>query len=67
MIIGWYLFGYLTNDNSVGNQGFGEYSLNLNSLINPMSASLFIKSLPYPIEQSEGYNYLGIGILLLCT
>ena len=65
LIIGWYFFGYFTNNNSVGNQGFGLYSTNLNSLINPMNYSLFINSLPHPPYQSGGYNYLGLGILLL--
>ena len=65
LIIGWYFFGYLTNNNSVGNQGFGLYSTNLNSLFNPINSSLFIKSLPHQPYQYGGYNYLGLGILLL--
>ena len=65
LIIGWYLFGYFTSKNSLGNQGFGWYSTNLNSLINPRNSSLFINSLPIQTYQYEGYNYLGLGILLL--
>ena len=45
--------------------GYGELSLNLNSLVNPMTyGSLVFPELPviHPL-QVEGYNYLGVGVI----
>lgn len=47
--------------------GYGGFSMNLNALINPMSpGALVLPALPvaHP-EQYEGYNYLGLGIIVL--
>ncbi len=65
LITGWYLFGYLPSPSSNILYGYGKYSLNLNSIFNPMSFSSFLKSLPVQEYQYEGFNYLGLGILLL--
>ena len=65
LLIGWNFFGYFSINNSVKSSGFGFYSTNLNSLFNPLTTSLFIKSLPVRDGQYEGFNYLGLGILLL--
>jgi hypothetical protein len=45
--------------------GYGLFSLNLNSLINPMAyGSILLPALPViHAAQVEGYNYLGLGIL----
>jgi hypothetical protein len=47
--------------------GYGLFSLNLNSLINPMAyGSILLPALPViHAAQVEGYNYLGLGILAL--
>ncbi len=45
--------------------GFGVFSTNLNSFINPMNRSLLVRSLPTTRGQYEGYAYLGAGWLLL--
>ncbi len=47
--------------------GYGEFSLNLLSPINPMGhGSILLPPLPLTnMGQFEGYNYLGIGILAL--
>ena len=43
------------------------YESNLNTFINPLGKSRFLKDLPLAIGlQYEGYGYLGAGMLLLC-
>jgi hypothetical protein len=45
--------------------GFGLYSMNLNAFVNPMNTSIYVSTLPIgPAAQSEGYQYLGLGLLL---
>jgi Family of unknown function (DUF6311) len=47
--------------------GYGFFSLNLNALVNPMEyGSILLPALPliHP-AQTEGYNYLGLGIITL--
>lgn len=65
LIFGWYFFGYFMTDGSEGGS-YGLYSLNLNALFNPMDEySRFVKPMPVNDGQYEGFNYLGIGIILL--
>ncbi|OHD21858.1 MAG: hypothetical protein A2Y34_11120 [Spirochaetes bacterium GWC1_27_15] len=46
--------------------GFGDYSLNLNALINPQDFSCFLKERKYAIfGQYEGFNYIGLGLIIL--
>lgn len=70
--LGWYLFGYLSSNSSVGNI-YGVYSLNPITLFNsvPFTSSLryLLKDSPVSSQistyQYEGFNYLGVGILIL--
>ena len=52
---------------SYGENGFGDYSMNLNSFWNPMGFSAFLKDLPVGPKQYEGFNYLGLGAILLLS
>lgn len=71
---GWCLgvVGWSSGDSR---EGFGFYSMNLNAPVNPSSPfgyqwSRFLQPLPQGAGQYEGFNYLGLGILLLlavCT
>ncbi|HPV70696.1 MAG TPA: DUF6311 domain-containing protein [Candidatus Magasanikbacteria bacterium] len=45
--------------------GFGDFSLNLNALVNPLGWSNFLPQLPIQEHQFEGFNYLGLGLILL--
>lgn len=46
--------------------GFGFYSSNINTIINPQRTSGILPTLPLATEgQGEGYGYLGLGILIL--
>lgn len=48
-----------------GENGFGDYSMNLNSFWNPMGFSAFLSDLPVGPKQYEGFNYLGLGAIIL--
>ncbi|MCX6778932.1 MAG: DUF6311 domain-containing protein [Candidatus Magasanikbacteria bacterium] len=48
-----------------GAGGFGEFSMNLNSLFNSMGWSKIMPEWPIAQFQFEGFNYLGLGVLLL--
>lgn len=45
--------------------GFGLYRTNLLTLINPFNWSYLLKNLPGAPEDSEGFGFLGLGLLFL--
>lgn len=60
------VFGFV----NIGNFGASEYtdfSMNILSPINPLSGALLFKHIPLVDSRQdyEGYNYLGLGVLLL--
>lgn len=62
-----WLIGYFYVGSTGSSGGFGVYSMNLNSLFNPQGwSSYFLKDQLYATSgQYEGFNYLGIGVILL--
>lgn len=48
-----------------GENGYGEYSMNLNSFWNSMGFSAFLNGLPLGPKQYEGFNYIGLGTMIL--
>ncbi len=68
ILAGWWLSGlfvYGLDGNKVVH-GFGIYSANLNTLINPMGRGALLPTLAvHHPQQSEGFNYLGLGWILL--
>ena len=62
-----FLMGYFAiplENSSAG--GFGVYSMNLNAFFNPFAFSRFLPELATTSSQQfEGYNYLGLGLILL--
>ncbi len=70
-----YALGLLTRGGDGGAMGYGEYSLNLNALFNPRSLDLYaeggvrdwsavLPTLGQLPKQYDGFNYLGLGLLL---
>jgi hypothetical protein len=59
-----YFFGWFFGKTQGEAYGFGVYSANVLSLINPQFGSLLFKSLKVGDGQYEGFAYLGIGIIL---
>lgn len=66
LILGWYFWGYLPSPGSQSNSySYGHFALNVLSIINPQDSSLFMNTLPLRTGDYEGFNYLGLGIILL--
>ena len=59
IILGYFSVEAITID------GYGIYSMNLNAPFNPLGWSAFLKGLPITFAQYEGFQYLGLGSLLL--
>jgi hypothetical protein len=59
------LFGYVGTTIPLGGRGFGSYSADLLTLINPMGLSRFLPTLPTGSGQYEGFGYVGGGALVL--
>ncbi|MBB5413941.1 hypothetical protein HDG34_007924 [Paraburkholderia sp. HC6.4b] len=70
MLSAMFVAGYFQDFRS-DSYGFGFSSMNLNALINPLGAnghntSMYVSPLPTGTAgQYEGYQYLGLGLLLL--
>lgn len=61
-----WLAGYFMLDNRGGQAGFGRYRMNLLSMIDPDGLwSLLLPDQPGGAVGYEGFNYLGIGVLVL--
>ncbi|MEM9535422.1 MAG: DUF6311 domain-containing protein [Cyanobacteria bacterium P01_A01_bin.3] len=69
LIASWYFFGYFSQGSSAfSGVPFGRYSMNLLSPINSMGFSMVLPQLPTATDgQYEGFNYLGLGTLLLAA
>lgn len=63
----WMVLGTLAPGVNTGTVGFGFFSTNLLSLLDPMdrSRSLFLPPLPHGPGQYEGIAYLGAGVIAL--
>jgi Family of unknown function (DUF6311) len=57
--------GYIGSGISWGANGFGEYSADLLTLVNPAGTSRFLPALPVAPGQYEGFGYVGSGMLVL--
>ncbi|RKG86136.1 hypothetical protein D7W82_17640 [Corallococcus sp. CA049B] len=58
------LFGYF-GGGGLGAEGFGDFSADLATLVNPMGWGRLLPDLPAAPRQGEGFGYLGAGALLL--
>jgi hypothetical protein len=45
--------------------GYGDFSMNLNAIFNPLDWSGILSDRPTIFYQAEGFNYLGLGVILL--
>ena len=63
LLAGYYLFGYSHIQPQSGS--FGELSMNLNAFINPDTVPSFLKARDTLPLQYEGFNYWGLGVLVL--
>lgn len=65
LLLTTFILGGFSPGSSFSASGLGVYSTNLNSLFNPSGYSKMLLSLPQGSGQSEGFGYLGVGMLLL--
>ncbi len=61
----WWLSGLLGTGQELGKWGFDYFSMNLNALINPLTHSRLLPTLPAGGGQYEGLAYLGLGMIVL--
>ncbi len=59
------ILGLFLDNVSSAAWGLGDYSFNLNGLINPQGFSAVFSNLPTYNDQHEGFAYLGLGIIVL--
>lgn len=69
-LAGGVLCGAIGTGSSLSREGYGEFSMNLNALVNPYSRGQYTWSrilpvLPQQAGQYDGFNYLGLGVLAL--
>jgi hypothetical protein len=65
-VIVLYVFGAFYGSSSGYGEGYGSFTSNLNTFINPLFGSIVLKPMKlYYSWQFEGYGYLGIGVILL--
>lgn len=62
----FFIVGGFTSLLSSGGSGFGFFSANLNTFVNPWRYSTFFKKMGMTDLQYEGFAYLGLGMLILC-
>jgi len=70
--VGGVLCGAIGSGTGASRSGYGDYSMNLNALINPTSRggytwSRLYQVMPQQPGQYDGFNYLGLGVLALIT
>ena len=62
----FFIIGGFTSLLESGGSGYGFFSANLNTFINPWRYSTFFKKMSMTDWQYEGFAYLGLGMLVLC-
>lgn len=62
----FFIIGGFTSLLASGGSGYGFFSANLNTLINPWRYSTFFKKMGMTDLQYEGFAYLGLGMIVLC-
>lgn len=60
-----WLVGYFSGIPMESRPGFGFYRMNILSFLNPDGWSYILKNIPSSPGEYEGFNYLGLGLLLI--
>ncbi|MFY1827774.1 DUF6311 domain-containing protein [Myxococcus fulvus] len=63
----FFAFGYVGQGVRGAAHGFGAYSADMLTLINPMAWSRTLPAIPTRKDQYEGFGYLGTGVLVLAV
>ena len=65
LLLAFWQTGYFIPGHLLLQHGFGEYKMNVLSLLDPSGWSYLLKDVPETELEYEGFNYLGLGWLLL--
>jgi hypothetical protein len=65
VLLGFWQAGFFAVGPGVVKAGFGKYRMNLLSLVDPSGWSYVVKDFPEGPGDYEGFNYLGLGAVLL--
>ncbi|HYQ04125.1 MAG TPA: DUF6311 domain-containing protein [Polyangiaceae bacterium] len=65
VLLGFWQIGMFVVGRVLVQHGFGEYKMNLLSLVDPSGWSYVLKDIPEGYGEYEGFNFLGLGGLLL--
>lgn len=65
LLLSCWLVGYFSVGSGMVSGGFGYYRMNLLSIVNPFGWSNIIKDFHTGAGDYEGFNFLGLGIILL--
>lgn len=65
IVFGFWLAGLFMMGKGITKGGFGLYRMNLLSLVDPSGWSYVLKDIPQGAGDYEGFNYLGLGAILL--
>lgn len=63
----FFIIGGFTSLLTSGGSGYGFFSANLNTFINPWRYSTFFGKMGMTELQYEGFAYLGLGMIVICT
>jgi hypothetical protein len=66
-LVGLWQVGAFVGDSTLGDDGFGLYSMNLLSLLDSNGWSFMLPDIPDSTGNYEGFNLLGLGALLVCV
>lgn len=64
-ILTMYSIGYFVVGSGVSTLNYGFFKMNLLSLVDPNNWSSILKDIPSLKGEYEGFNYLGIGVIIL--
>jgi len=67
VLLGFWQAGLFVIGNGIVKHGFGEYKMNLLSLVDPSGWSYLLKDIPEGDGEYEGFNFLGLGGILLAV
>lgn len=63
LLVAWQV-GYFSIASGVVTEGFGLFRMDVLSLFNPVGWSYTLRDLPLQSMEIEGFNYLGLGVLV---
>jgi hypothetical protein len=65
VLLGFWQAGLFEISEGIAKKGFGKYRMNVLSLVDPSGWSYLLPDIPEGRGDYEGFNYLGVGALLL--